>query len=487
MTDAAQLLITGNASLTPANPTMAADGLGARGLAGRGDSSRPFASVLQARLQTPANPAQNSATGAAPGEAYALADQASTGQPLALHGKDLPLEVSGLDGMVNGALPLALDAQAMLALFMSEAVPADGAAAQALSTAPVEAAELDPADTDLLLGNTLPGSVLKLLGNGLAFTGAAQSSPAALSLAADNRNQTLHGGAGLDAQRLAALQAALQAMGTAGAAGDDADPLGATELARPLSQGGAVADLAARFAALHAARQVTTNEADNAGLTRQLLAMAGMSGDRPTLAGRQGVISTLQRHSSALLDILPAQPPTTSLSGEESAPSGLGLHASRAASTPTLPLLQVNTPVGTPSWSHDMAQRVTWLANTQIREAQIQLNPRHLGPVEVKISFGQDQQMNVTFTAAHPVTREALDAALPRLREMFEQQGMLLADANVSRDSLMQRQRQDQGEGAGHAHDGRGAAAVAMAGLHADDADLQPPMPRAIGLIDAYV
>ncbi|VAX02238.1 hypothetical protein MNBD_GAMMA20-1652, partial [hydrothermal vent metagenome] len=39
--------------------------------------------------------------------------------------------------------------------------------------------------------------------------------------------------------------------------------------------------------------------------------------------------------------------------------------------------LPVNTPMGQPGWSAELSQRMVWLANREIREAQIQLNPRH--------------------------------------------------------------------------------------------------------------
>jgi flagellar hook-length control protein FliK len=43
-------------------------------------------------------------------------------------------------------------------------------------------------------------------------------------------------------------------------------------------------------------------------------------------------------------------------------------------------------------------------------------------------------QASVQFGAAHVDTRNALENALPRLREMFASQGLSLTDANVSRE-----------------------------------------------------
>jgi len=106
-----------------------------------------------------------------------------------------------------------------------------------------------------------------------------------------------------------------------------------------------------------------------------------------------------------------------------------------------LPILTVPAPVGQPAWASELGQRVTWLASNELREAQLQLNPRSLGAVDVRIVYGPDQQLNVSFSAANPVARDALDASLPRLREMFEQQGLNLADANISHESPAEREQ----------------------------------------------
>jgi flagellar hook-length control protein FliK len=112
-----------------------------------------------------------------------------------------------------------------------------------------------------------------------------------------------------------------------------------------------------------------------------------------------------------------------------------------------LPVMPVATPVGQAGWASELGQRVAWLAQGELREAQLQLHPRSLGPVEVRIAYGHEQQLNVSFTAANPAAREALDAALPRLREMFDQQGLNLADANISQQPFSDQRHRKSGEG----------------------------------------
>ncbi len=69
-----------------------------------------------------------------------------------------------------------------------------------------------------------------------------------------------------------------------------------------------------------------------------------------------------------------------------------------------------------------------------LETGSLRVSPEHLGPVEVNISV-QNGDASVWFAANHPDTRAALEQALPRLREMFANQGMNLADSGVSRQS----------------------------------------------------
>lgn len=174
---------------------------------------------------------------------------------------------------------------------------------------------------------------------------------------------------------------------------------------------------------------------------------------------------------------------STLLSGTEvDAAGAFSSTLARTTASPgiaALPTLSVASPVGQGSWSQDMGQRVTWLANQEIREAQIQLNPRHLGPVEVRIAFGQEQQLNVSFVAHHPQAREALDAMLPRLREMFDSQGLNLANVNVSQESFTERRRD-------YSTNPNAPRGYAGAGDAIDELDIPPPIAMATGLFDAY-
>lgn len=86
--------------------------------------------------------------------------------------------------------------------------------------------------------------------------------------------------------------------------------------------------------------------------------------------------------------------------------------------------------VGKPEWSSAMGERLTWMARNNLGKATLHLKPQHLGPMEISISVHEDQA-SVTFQAHHAATREALEAAMPRLREMLQEAGIELADADV--------------------------------------------------------
>jgi len=92
---------------------------------------------------------------------------------------------------------------------------------------------------------------------------------------------------------------------------------------------------------------------------------------------------------------------------------------------------KVNAPVGTAAFNDELSAKITWMVNQDVQSASLRLSPEHLGPVEVRISV-QNGSASVSFNANQADTRAALEQALPRLREMFATQGLVLSDASVS-------------------------------------------------------
>jgi len=104
----------------------------------------------------------------------------------------------------------------------------------------------------------------------------------------------------------------------------------------------------------------------------------------------------------------------------------------------------IQTPVGHPDWSSEIGDRIVWMAGKQqgLQSAEIKLNPAHLGPVEVRVNISQDQA-SVQFVSNHAAVREALESAVPKLREMLHGQNLNLADVNVSQQSFNQQQQRN--------------------------------------------
>jgi len=94
----------------------------------------------------------------------------------------------------------------------------------------------------------------------------------------------------------------------------------------------------------------------------------------------------------------------------------------------------LRNPVGTHAWKDELGTQLTWMAMNGREAASLRLSPEHLGPLEIRISM-REGEASVYFGASNPDTRSALEQSLPRLRELFASNGLVLADAGVSRDA----------------------------------------------------
>lgn len=92
---------------------------------------------------------------------------------------------------------------------------------------------------------------------------------------------------------------------------------------------------------------------------------------------------------------------------------------------------KLTAPVGSPGWDQALGQKIVWMVAGAQQSASLTLNPPDLGPLQVVLNVSNDQA-TATFTAAQPEVREALEAAMPRLREMLNEAGIQLGQANVN-------------------------------------------------------
>jgi len=110
-----------------------------------------------------------------------------------------------------------------------------------------------------------------------------------------------------------------------------------------------------------------------------------------------------------------------------------GMAANAAASAPSAPPPIVRTvaeAVGTPGFAPALAQEMAQLVRVNAQRAELHLHPAEMGPIDVRLHM-QDNQVSVTMVAADAQTRDAMQQALPQLREALAREGLALADASV--------------------------------------------------------
>lgn len=156
------------------------------------------------------------------------------------------------------------------------------------------------------------------------------------------------------------------------------------------------------------------------------------------------------------LEALAARATTTDVALPMSAPPGAGAQGiqivtpqdTAVATRSELPTATLNIPVRQPGWDQALGERVLWVVNQKFQGVELKLNPAHLGPIEVRVQM-QNDQAQVSFVTQHGPVRDALEAALPRLREMFAANGFNLVDVNVSQHSFAEQQRHARSAGGG--------------------------------------
>jgi flagellar hook-length control protein FliK len=117
--------------------------------------------------------------------------------------------------------------------------------------------------------------------------------------------------------------------------------------------------------------------------------------------------------------------------------------------------------VGDQRWADALGERVLLMAGREQHVAELRLSPPNLGPLEVRLSLHQDQA-SVAFVSQHAAVRDALEQAIPRLRDMLAQQDVQLVQVDVS-----------QRETGGHAadHQGQAARSAAVGRATGEEAD----------------
>ena len=138
---------------------------------------------------------------------------------------------------------------------------------------------------------------------------------------------------------------------------------------------------------------------------------------------------------------------TSSILSQSLAAVGLGT-ATQAAVTQTQ-MAPLN--LGQNAWETNLGSRLQMMVGQNVQTAEIRLDPPELGALDIKIKITNDVA-SVNITSAHAQVREALEAAVPKLREMFAESGVSLGDVNVRQESFAQQQNSNEGDGSDLSH-----------------------------------
>ena len=93
--------------------------------------------------------------------------------------------------------------------------------------------------------------------------------------------------------------------------------------------------------------------------------------------------------------------------------------------------LTLSAPLGSNAWPQEFSQKVSWISTQQMQSAELHLNPPDLGPIHIVLTVS-DNQATALFSSPHSAVREAMENALPKLREIMSDNGIMLGNATVS-------------------------------------------------------
>lgn len=110
------------------------------------------------------------------------------------------------------------------------------------------------------------------------------------------------------------------------------------------------------------------------------------------------------------------------------------LHAAAANQNNGGSEIRITTPVGSQHWESAVGNSLVVMTGTGREKAELVLTPPQLGRIEVSISMKGDEATAI-FVSQNPVVRDAIESALPRLREILADAGITLGQTQVGAES----------------------------------------------------
>lgn len=153
----------------------------------------------------------------------------------------------------------------------------------------------------------------------------------------------------------------------------------------------------------------------------------------PTAGSGSEATQQDQRQASSQSDrLMPSSEEMQSISDVELGADEFSLLSTTPLSqTASQSILSAPLNLRQPQWAQDVAQRVQVMINQSMDELEVRLDPLGLGPMKIGLKLDEQQKAHVTLSAQHGVTREMLENALPRLKDLLAQEGIELASATV--------------------------------------------------------
>ncbi|MGQ7248655.1 flagellar hook-length control protein FliK [Halomonas sp. V046] len=198
------------------------------------------------------------------------------------------------------------------------------------------------------------------------------------------------------------------------------------------------------------------------GITPMAQAVARQAGTPDTSGTATGALQSLAS-DDATPSLAPSAPRTQGATldvpaamdrglGEASTPRGAETMVAGAASpatahptasNPTLAQATLTAPLASQAWNTQLGSVMARLGRTDghgEQRIELRLNPAELGPLTVSLRLGE-HGAHAQFLSAQAPVRQAVEQAIPQLREALEEQGISLGEASVSDHGQGQQER----------------------------------------------
>ncbi|MGN6788378.1 MAG: flagellar hook-length control protein FliK [Rhodanobacteraceae bacterium] len=184
--------------------------------------------------------------------------------------------------------------------------------------------------------------------------------------------------------------------------------------------------------------QQTTQAVTSAATSSHAGADAGTPGNGHGFASQLLATADTTPHAAAPAhaDNAAASSAANALFGTQAAPQAAAHIAAPAAAVSTATL---QAPVGSTPWQNELGQQLIRFSQRGEHQIELHLHPKELGPLQISLHIN-DQVAQAHFFAAHAQVRDAVQQAIPQLREALAGQGIALGEAMVG-----QQQQQDPG------------------------------------------